>query len=96
VAAAVPFLEGAVFDPTATHAMGEAFDCACRLLHDIGELDNALKQVIAKRIIEVARGGERNPNKLCEHALQALGFLHKALGDGAARVPATQHVGKVL
>jgi hypothetical protein len=69
--------------------MGEAFDCACRLLHDIGQLDNALKQVIAKRIIEVARGGERNPNKLCEHALQAL-------GDGAARVPATQDVGEVL
>jgi hypothetical protein len=76
VVAAVPFLEAAVFDPTATHAMGEAFDCACRSLHDIGQLDNAVKQAIAKRIIEMARDGERDPNTLCEHALQALGFLH--------------------
>ena len=63
--------QGAVFDSAATHVMGEAFDCACRSLLDIGQLDNAVKEVIAKRIIEGARNGERDPNKLCEHALQA-------------------------
>ena len=65
----------AVFDPTATHVMGQAFDCACRSLHEIGQLDNALKEVIAKRIVELARDGERDPDKLCEHALQTLGFF---------------------
>jgi hypothetical protein len=75
VAAAVPFLEGAVFDPTATHVMGQAFDCACRSLHDIGQLDTTVKEFIAKRIVELARDSERDPNKLCEHALQTLGFF---------------------
>jgi hypothetical protein len=71
VAAAVPFLEGAVFDPTATHVMGQAFDCACR--SDIGQLGTTVKEFIAKRIVELARDSERDPNKLCEHALQTLG-----------------------
>ena len=75
MAAAVPFLEGAVFDPTATHVMGQAFDCACRSLHDIGQLDTTVKEFIAKRIVELARDSERDPNKLCEHALQTLGFF---------------------
>jgi lipopolysaccharide/colanic/teichoic acid biosynthesis glycosyltransferase len=65
----------AVFDPTATHVMGQAFDCACRSLHDIGQLDNAVKEVIAKRIVGLVRDGERDPDKLCEHALQTLGFF---------------------
>jgi lipopolysaccharide/colanic/teichoic acid biosynthesis glycosyltransferase len=65
----------AVFDPTATQVMGQAFDSACRSLHDIGQLDNAVKEVIAKRIVELVRDGERDPDKLCEHALQTLGFF---------------------
>ena len=44
-------------------------------MHEIGQLDNALKEVIAKRIVELARDGERDPDKLCEHALQTLGFF---------------------
>jgi hypothetical protein len=57
----------------ATQAMGEAFDRACHSLHDNGQPD-LIKQMIAKRIIEVARKGERNPDELCARALQALGF----------------------
>ena len=55
--------------------MGQAFDCACRSLHDIGQLDTTVKEFIAKRIVELARDSERDPNKLCEHALQTLGFF---------------------
>jgi hypothetical protein len=75
MATAGPVLQVAVFDPAATHIMGQAFDCACRSLHDIGQLDNTVKEVIAKRIVELARDGERDPNKLCEHSLQTLGFF---------------------
>jgi hypothetical protein len=50
--------------------MGEAFDCACRSLLDIGQLDNAVKGVIAKQIIEGARA-TASAIKLCEHALLA-------------------------
>jgi lipopolysaccharide/colanic/teichoic acid biosynthesis glycosyltransferase len=31
--------------------------------------------VVAKRIVELARDGERDPDKLCEHDLQTLGFF---------------------
>jgi len=75
MATAGPVLQVAVFDPAATHIMGQAFDCACRSLHNIGQLNNAVKEVIAKRIVELARDGERDPDKLCEHALQTLGFF---------------------
>jgi hypothetical protein len=33
-----------------------------------------VRQIIAKRIIEVARKGERDPDELRARALQALGF----------------------
>jgi hypothetical protein len=55
-------LQGAVFDPAATHVMGEAFDCACRSLRGIGQV-GSVREIIAKRIIEVAREGERDPNR---------------------------------
>ena len=44
MAAAGPVIQGAVCDPAATHVMGEAFDCACRALHDIAQVDNAVKE----------------------------------------------------
>jgi hypothetical protein len=42
-------------------------------LHDNGQPD-LVRQIIAKRIIEVARKGERDPDELCARALRALGF----------------------
>jgi hypothetical protein len=61
---------GAVFDDHATKAMGEAFDAACKDLHDKGQ-QSIVYGVIANRIIEAARSGERDPNKLKEAALVA-------------------------
>jgi hypothetical protein len=78
MATAGPVFQVAVFDPAATHIMGQAFDCACRSLHDIGQLDNTVREVIAKRIVELARDGERDPNKLCEHSLLTLGFFSRS------------------
>jgi hypothetical protein len=69
----LPFFQGAAFDHDATKAMGEAFDRACYSLHDNGQ-PHLVREIIAKRIIEVARNGERNPDELCARALQALGF----------------------
>jgi len=48
-----PLFREAAFDAKVTYAMGEAFDCACRALHDVGQPD-IVKEVIAKRIIELA------------------------------------------
>jgi hypothetical protein len=63
---------GSVFDEHATKVMGEAFDAACKDLNDTGQ-PSIVYEVIAKRIIEVARSGERDPEKLRERALTAFG-----------------------
>jgi hypothetical protein len=69
----LPFFRNATFNTDATRVMGEAFDRACHSLHDVGQPD-LVREIIAKRIIEVARNGERDPDELCARALQALGF----------------------
>jgi hypothetical protein len=53
--------------------MGEAFDAACKELHDRGQ-PAVVYEVIAKRIIEAARKGERDPGRLRNAGLAALGF----------------------
>jgi hypothetical protein len=42
-------------------------------MDDWGQPD-IIKEIIAKRIIEVAGKGERDPGQLCERALNSLGF----------------------
>src|SRR5207247_3776035 len=69
-----PFFQGAAFDDDGTQVMGKAFDRASQTLHDNGQPD-LVRQIIAKRIIEVARNGERDPDELCARALQALAFV---------------------
>jgi hypothetical protein len=69
----LPFFPTAAFDHNATRAMGKAFDRACHSLHDIGQPD-LVREIIATRIVEVARDGERDPDELCVRALKALGF----------------------
>ena len=55
-----------VFGPEAVEAMGRAFDLACVRL---GESDPKLREAIAFKIVSAARGGESDPNGLCERAL---------------------------
>jgi len=38
----------------------------------LGLADDLANGIIAKRIIEIARAGERNPDRLCEGALEKL------------------------
>ncbi len=68
----VPFLHGVAFDPEATDAMSAAYDKAVALLRDKGQ-PAVVNEVIAKRIIALARRGERNPDILCERALAGIG-----------------------
>ena len=62
-----PSTEHGVFEPEATAAMGEAFDAACKELHDGGEPD--VRKLIAKRIIAAAGRGELDPVRLRAAAL---------------------------
>jgi hypothetical protein len=66
-----PFIEYGAFGPQATAAMGEAFDAACKELGEIGQFKE-LRELIAKRIIAVARTGELDPVRLRTSALTGL------------------------
>jgi hypothetical protein len=63
---------GSVFDDQATKAMGDAFDAACKDLDAAGQ-SSVVYEAIAKRIIEIAKSGERDPNRLRDGALTAFG-----------------------
>jgi hypothetical protein len=57
------FLETNTFDPETTRLLGEVFDSVCIELHDRGQ-PAIVREVIAKRIIEAAKRGERDPDRL--------------------------------
>ena len=61
-------IQNVAFDETATSAMGEAFDKACKSLQGLG---SAVPEIIANRIIAAAKNGERDVARLYEQALQA-------------------------
>jgi hypothetical protein len=48
--------------------MGEAFEAACKELHKVGQLQ-MVRNVLAKRIIAAARGGELDRVRLRTAAL---------------------------
>jgi hypothetical protein len=52
--------------------MGEAFDAACTALHDTGQ-PFIVHEVMAKRIIDAAKTGERDPTRLRDIAMAAVG-----------------------
>ena len=65
------FKEGA-FDPQTCLVLRSAFEKARKSLHDKGQ-PALVRQVIAERIIAAVKLGERDPDRLCETALHALG-----------------------
>jgi hypothetical protein len=64
---------GSVFDDRVTQVLGEAFDSACKELHDKGQ-PSIVYEVIARRIIDAAKAGEHDPARLRNIALAALGW----------------------
>ena len=61
------------FDDAATSAMGKAFDRACKALQNFGSAIT-VREIIAKRIIDAAKNGERDPARLYEQALIPFGI----------------------
>jgi hypothetical protein len=61
-------IQDVIFDDEATLAMGLAFDRACRSLRQLSTV--AVREIVAKRIIEAAKNGERDPIRLCGKALE--------------------------
>jgi hypothetical protein len=64
MASILPFIKKeTAFDDATTRAMGDAFDAVCKSLHDRGQ-PAVVYEVIARRIIEAAKKGERDPERL--------------------------------
>jgi hypothetical protein len=69
MAAIIPFLnKNSAFEPDDVTAMSMALDEVCQELKING--DAAAREVIAIRIIELARRGERSPTKLRDRVLK--------------------------
>jgi hypothetical protein len=62
-----PFLRNAVFGPGDITAMSMALEEVCKELKV--DHDSSVKEVIAARIIELARRGVRSPTKLRDRLL---------------------------
>jgi hypothetical protein len=59
------------FDDEAVRAMGAGFDQACRSLRHFAHFER-VRELVAKRIIEAAKNGERDPIRL--HWQAVMGF----------------------
>jgi hypothetical protein len=67
--AIIPYLRDRAFDPDDIKAMSLALDDVCNLLN-LSEKAKAAREVIAERIIELARHGERSPTILRDRLLE--------------------------
>jgi len=79
------FAENVFFDDQATHAMGVAFDEACSLLTRFAGT-NAVRDLIARRIIEAVKTGERDQARLRSQALFGF-FIEDILVPAVSIVP---------
>jgi hypothetical protein len=65
------FLDGHKFDSETKRIMGVAFEMTCAALHLSYRGDSAA-QIVADKIISLAKQGELDPDRLCERALNEL------------------------
>ena len=65
------FLDDFKFDAETKRIMGVAFEMACAALKYANRPDVA-HEAVAKRIIELAKNGMLNPDRLCERILDDL------------------------
>jgi hypothetical protein len=70
----LPFVDSdSIFDLATAVILGTAYDRALAELHNRGP--DSVRQAIARRIVTLAEAGERDPHRLCDKALVAVGFL---------------------
>jgi hypothetical protein len=62
-------LNGQRFDPETIRVMGRAYELAMIVLR-LSDRGNIADEVVAQTIIELVKGGERDPGRLCEAMLQ--------------------------
>jgi hypothetical protein len=65
-------LQNSGFDPDAIKIMTVAFEGACRELQ-LADRSDPFTEMVAKKVIEIAQLGERDPVRICDRALRELG-----------------------
>jgi hypothetical protein len=78
-----PYLDGAYFDPETKRVMGVAFEAALSALR-LADRSDPIVGIVARKIIDRAKAGEGNPDRLCEQALLDVRnsqFQQKLLSD---------------
>jgi hypothetical protein len=65
--------------------IGEAFDKACKEMHDPMQPDS-LQESIAGRLFDIAARGERDPEKMCQSALISLGLVPNRFTIGCPQI----------
>jgi hypothetical protein len=73
MAAILPYLHEAVFEQKDITAMSMALDDVCKTLNILD--GNPAREVIAERIITLARNGERSPTRLRDRLLREVGLI---------------------
>jgi hypothetical protein len=68
----IPIFQGAAFDPETSDAAGTAYQIARDDLRLQDHID-PLAETLAKKVVEAARTGERDPERLARLAVDALG-----------------------
>lgn len=63
------FIDGMSFDPETRRVIGVAFEMTCVALR-LSDRGDPANEIIARRIVEFAKTGERNPDLLCEGVLK--------------------------
>jgi hypothetical protein len=80
MATILPFVKDGAFDDKDITAMSTALDEVCEILNVRD--DNSAREVIASRIIDLARAGERNPTRLRDRVLHEADLArHVGLDD---------------
>jgi hypothetical protein len=67
-----PFLDEGHFDAETKRVMGVTFESA-RASLQLSDVSDRVVEIVAKKIIELAKAGEHNPDVVCERALAELG-----------------------
>ena len=70
----VQFISGAVFELAEIKLMSDAYDKAIEDVYAFGHPNSVVEAIMAARIIDLTRAGERDLNRLRQKAVAACGF----------------------
>jgi hypothetical protein len=68
VRSGAPYLPNGVFDPKAIEAMATAFRSVCASL-TLADQDDPVTRTVARKVIEIAGTGEREPGRIADLVL---------------------------